>query len=550
MTLSGVVRTSDSQSLAHDKQKSGPAQGNQFESWLETHSEFVALVIVGIGLVARLSMAWGTFLNPDEAFHFFIANRASWTQAYDASLSMAHPPLLIFVLYWWRALGSSEFVLRMPSVLAGTAFCWIFFQWLRGIFGRTVGLMGLVFVALLPRQVSLSAEVRQYQLLLLFLISAAYFLERAVAKNSPGQMLLSSVCLYLAMISHYSAFLFVAAIGVYAALRMIRRRVPRKVAISWGLGQLGALGLAVFLYMTHISRIKGTTIAVQAFQLWLYRSYFHPGHGHVFTFALTRSFSVFQYLLGQLVIGDIAGLLFITGIILLRSNARSRRPDVPVLPVGCLLVLPFLLNCSAALVGVYPYGGTRHCVFLVIFTAAGISLGLARIAGGRALPGIGLAVLTVLLCYAFRTLYTIDLPRADQSRTQMQRAIAFVRERIPPSQPILVDYETSLELGHYLCEQQPISYDNSTPGFNVFYCGAHRIVSTTPDIWTFGSPTLEAWNKFVRGAGFRRGDPVWVAQAGWSVALADELQKNYAEFRQLQKQAFGRNIVFFRMLVD
>src|SRR5205823_6408570 len=84
------------------------------------------LLIVAAAFLIRLWVASGTFLNPDEALHFLVANKLSWAAAYKASLSTAHPPGLIFVLYLWRALGTSEVVLRLPSVIAGTVFCWLF----------------------------------------------------------------------------------------------------------------------------------------------------------------------------------------------------------------------------------------------------------------------------------------------------------------------------------------------------------------------------------------------------------------------------------------
>jgi dolichyl-phosphate-mannose-protein mannosyltransferase len=536
--------------LAQPEQDLTTARSTQVERWLETHCELVAIVIVGIGFVARLKAASGVFLNPDEALHFYIANQSSWALAYQASLTTAHPPLLIFVLYWWRHLGTSEVMLRLPSVIAGTAFCWICFQWLKRIFGRTVGLTALILLAFLPSMVALSAQVRQYELMLLFLISATYLLERGFLENSPWRMLASSACLYLAMLTHYSAFLFAATLGIYAALRVVQLRASAKVVICWIGGELGALSLGIFLYMTHISKIRGMSTAAQAFELWLYKSFFHPGHESAWHFAAARSFSVFQFLMGQLVIGDIAGLLFIAGIIFLCGDFLPQRLGPDLFQIRSLLILPFVLNCSAALAGIYPYGGTRHSAFLVIFAATGISLGLTRIVGRRPLTAIALAGLAVLLCYIFPTVYGIDIAHADQSRAQMEKIVRFVRQQIPATEPILVDYETGLELGYYLCEQQPLSPEKSASGFDVFHCGMHRIVSTAPEIWSFGSPTLETWNRFVRRAGFKPGETVWVAQAGWAVTLADELQKNYPEFRCLERQDFGRKIVLFKIIVD
>src|SRR5277367_4284216 len=87
----------------------------RLESMLEMRSRFVALVILAIGLAARLRAAAGMFLNPDEALHFQLANKNSWADAYHASLTSAHPPGLIFLLHYWRLLGTSELFLRLPS---------------------------------------------------------------------------------------------------------------------------------------------------------------------------------------------------------------------------------------------------------------------------------------------------------------------------------------------------------------------------------------------------------------------------------------------------
>src|SRR5215472_2206410 len=95
--------------------------------WLAKNERACVGVVVGLALVVRLWAAHGTFLNPDEALHFQIANHSSWTASYQASLTTAHPPLLIFVLHFWRALGSSEWLLRLPSVIAGTLFCCFLF---------------------------------------------------------------------------------------------------------------------------------------------------------------------------------------------------------------------------------------------------------------------------------------------------------------------------------------------------------------------------------------------------------------------------------------
>ena len=527
-----------------------PSGNGPIEDWLEAHSDLAALAVVALGLALRTRAARGTFLNPDEALHYFIANRASWALMYQASLTMAHPPLLFFLLYLWRHVGSSEFVLRLPSVLAGTAFCWVFFKWMTGVFGRAPAWIGLIFVTLLPPMVALAAEVRQYELLLLFAVSAAYFLERALAQNSTGFLLASFACLYLAMLSHYSGFLFAAAMGIYSLFRILNREASTGLRVTWLAGETGTLGLGLALYVTHIAHLKNTIMAEEAFDSWLYKSYLHRGQNPLL-FVVVRSFSVFQYISGQRAIGDFMVLFFIAGIVLLlRGKVSLPKPGPTVRQTAALLILPFAVNCGAALVDAYPYGGTRHSVFLVIFATAGVGLCLARLTQNRLVRGIAVTTLIVLLCVAFRSIYRPYIAAADQSQAQMHKAIAFVREQISASDPIFVDYESGLLLGHYLCEQRQISYDGSVPGFLVFQCGGHRIISTNDDLWSFTPQSfLRQWSDLMRSGQFRPGEGVWVGEAGFSVTLDDDLRREFSAFPDLQTQAFGKNIRLFRITV-
>jgi Dolichyl-phosphate-mannose-protein mannosyltransferase len=525
-----------------------PVTSSRWERWTATRTESIALALVCLGFVLRVREAWGTFLTPDEALHFFIANRASLGAVYRASLTQAHPPLLFFVLYGLRSFGNSEFILRLPSILAGTLFCWIFFKWLARILGPAVGIIGLVSAALLPPMVSLTAQVRQYGLLLVFLISGVWFLERALGENSPRLMLASALCLWLAMLSHYSTFLFIAVIGVYALLRMWWNGTSIRTVFAWVAGEVVALALAVFLFVTHISKIKGTTMAEQAFDGWLRKSYFHPGDNPL-TFFVTRSFSLFQYIFGQLVIGDIVAVLFVAGIVLLlRNRAQLLRRGAERYGVAVLLILPFVLNYAAALLDFYPYGGTRHCVFLAIFAIAGVSICVVSIARQNVVQGIVISLAIVALCWLFRTNHAPYIARADQNRVHMQDAISFVREQMPTSDSILVDYESGLELGHYLCAQKAISYDTTIPGFLIFHCAGHPVISTVPDVWAFTPPVfLNQWANLVGSGYLKPGEAVWVVQAGWMVKLDEDLRKEFSEFHDVKTQAFGNNIRFLKL---
>src|SRR5258708_3693783 len=225
------------------------------DSWFEDHAGMAAIFVVLAGFLARLWAASGIFVNADVVLLFRLDNQAALAMAYGQSTTAAHPPLLMLFLYYWRALGTSDLWLRLPSVIAGAIFCWVFFKWLTQVTDPLTGFIGLLFVSFLLPIIMLAAEVRQYALLLAFAVGALYFLDRAFAERSAGLMMASTLCLYLAMLTHYSAFLFAAALGIYALLWIFMRHMPMKVIITWVVGQLGALALAVFLYKTHLSKI-------------------------------------------------------------------------------------------------------------------------------------------------------------------------------------------------------------------------------------------------------------------------------------------------------
>lgn len=521
---------------------------SKLDQWLYKHSDQLAAIAVLAGLGLRIHAAWGIFLNPDEALHFSLANQGSFKAAYHASLTLAHPPLLVLLLYFWRAIGTSDLLLRLPSVLAGAAFCWIFYLWLKELMGNTVALTGTLMMAWLPPLVALTSEVRQYSLLLVFIASCAFLLERALAKNSAWIMGCSFICLWLAMLSHYSALLFAAAMGIYSALRLLQNRCGHGVLASWVIGQLGSIALFAWLYRVQISRLKGSVLAEQAVMEWLRRSYFHSGD-NLAAFVFGRSFAVFQFVFGQLVLGDIAGLLFIAAsIFLVWKKLRSEGSGPSPLQLALLLVAPFLVNCTLAVAGKYPYGGTRHCVFLAIFAIAGVSFFVSVATQGRTLASLlaGLAIVT--LCYVFGFHHQPYMTRADQSQQQMSGAMNFIRAQIPASAPIFVDEQSNLMLGHYLCGQRPGV--TGVSGLQEFACGGHRIISAPPAMWMFTARAFPRyWDQLISDYNLSPGSSVWIVQAGWGANIAPDLPGVRRDLAPSKVAIFGRNISAFELTV-
>jgi hypothetical protein len=531
-----------------------PEAGKKDE-WFESRATPAAALITLLGLLARMWAAHGIFLNPDEALHFRLANQTSLALAYKESLTAAHPPLLILLLYYWRAVGSSELWLRMPSVLAGAAFCWMFYKWLCKAAGSLAGFIGLLLVAFLPPIIRLAAEVRQYSLLLAFLVSALYFLDEAFTKNSASRMAAFALCLYFAMLFHYSAFWFAAALGLYALFRIFSERPPGRVVAAWALSQLGGLALAAFLYKTHLSKLSANNSTNQLQWLinepYLRRSFFDRAHDNPVLFLIGHTFGVFQYFFGQLAVGDAMALLFVLGVILLFRGKGFPQDLKSSRRLGLFLLLPFAIIGGACLAHVYPYGGTRHVAFLIIPAIAGVSVAIARLAAGRWNRALTIAGLIVVACLVFGKPRQPWIERADQSRTNMAEAMDFMRKNVAPSDLIFTDYQSDLILGHYLCRQRPISFDPAPAHYEQFSCEGYRVASadykTAWMLWGDNFP--KEWQRVVQSYNLKPGDTVWVVQMGWGIYLPEDLRKHFAEFRDLHFNSFGNNIKVFKMTV-
>ena len=521
---------------------------NPFKSASGLAPGFVLL----LAFLLRLWKASGTFLNLDEAMHFLAANRSTMAEAYRASLNLAHPPLLILLLHEWRKLGTSELFLRLPSVIAGAIFCWIFFRWLTRLLGPTAGWVGFILVSLLPVFVELSSEVRQYPLLLCFMMAAAYLLELALGESAAGKMVAFFCFLYLAMLTHFSAILFAGAVGAYSLWRLGTARAPRRVVAVWIAGQAGALGLFAFLYRIQISKLKAGASA-QHMQVLLANSYFHWGHDHLLGFIFARTFGVLQYTFGQLVVGDIAGLLFVAGVVLLltgKSVTGKTGSGPSSRQLALFLMLPFVINAGAAIVDLYPYGGTRHSAFLVPFAVAGVSLAITKLTRRRLVPALGVAVLTVAICQGFGAPHRPYIRREDQRRSNMTQAMDAIRQSVAPDDVIFVDFQSSFLLRFYLCPE--ISFTGLPPSdFRTFSCGGHRVISTSSEtnVWT-ADLFQHRWNEMVNAYRLKPGQTVWIFQAGWDIGLAQELQEKVPEFHDLKTQSFGRNISLFSIAVS
>jgi len=548
--------------VPEENTKKSPPDGavrraTRVDDWIRAHVDTIAFLAVAIGLVVRLVIARRSFLVPDEALDYVLVNQASPRAAYSASLGNAHPPLFYLLLYYGRLLGTSEFALRLPSALAGVVMPWIAFEWLKRVFGSVTGLFGLLFLAFSPALVVVTSEVRPYGFLLLFMAAALYWLERAIQEDSGYWIFLYAIFQYLAILTHYSALWFTIALGIYALARMRSRHLGNGTILTWLGSQVGTVTILAWLYVSHISRLRGSPLEREAMRTWLSDSYFNPGQDRIVPFALTRTAEVFQYLSANDVAGVFLFVLFVVGLVLLFWNPVPHEGPGGPTPsnLGLLLLLPFAIGCAAAFLRLYPYGGTRHSLYLVIFALAGASYSITRLSSRRLWAGL-LGSAALLTASAITADPPEDISAQNQAKVLMDQAKEYVHKSLPAGTRIITEYQSYLMLRYYICPEQITPPHDLDAPISEVSCGSYRLISGISLPWVMTeqnfAPILEIVAKKYE---LKPGDTVWIVHAGWNEVGPGSAVRLYAaasrsaDGNRLRHRSFGDNIFVFEATI-
>jgi Dolichyl-phosphate-mannose-protein mannosyltransferase len=518
--------------------------GREFRSRLDA---FLPPLVSIAAFVARLIPAKDYFLNPDEALHYLSASQPSVDLAYKAALTNAHPPLLILVLYYWRSLGPSELMLRLPSILAGTACCWLVYLWLKEVTDRSTAFMGLLLLSFAPSLIGLSAEVRQYTLLLFFMAGCLYLSERAIQESSQPLMVLFSLCLYGALLTHYSSLLFALTLGIYMLLRLYPYGKRLGLFAVWVCGQIGALALVTYFLVTHVAHLRATGMPREIAETWLRKSIFHPGDHNVAVFASAQTLRVFTCLFSHGLVGTLALLAFLAGMVSLLGRKTPWNKEGPTpRELSLLFGLPFVANCGAAIAGLYPYGGTRHNAFLAPFAIGGAVIGLATWIPARLWAKSLVIIIALALCNFFPAPPPLIRAR-NHSVVLMENAVGYLRQSAPPGSVLLADYQSGLLLGYYACNHGIVQVFPPLQRFAKADCSPYSVITAGTQEWRFNADDLPGQLANVAETyGFAPGTKVWLFDAGWITDLAPALT---SENRCSAPRTFGENILICQLTV-
>lgn len=352
--------------------------------------------ITAAGFVLRL-VGIDQTLYQDEYFTYEIVTRNGlrgvWHAVYHTSIT---PPLHYYLAWLSVQFGGDPTVLvRLPSLVLGTATIPLVFLVGRRLEGPLVGLLAATFLALSPFAIWYSDEARNYATLMFLIALSLYALMRAIRDDGRRWWALYAVCACAALWCHYTAVFVVAAEGLWLLWTQVGRRrlvliLQAAIVAGWLPWLPGYLSQRQNDLGIHIVELFGPLTPGRAFTVPLQALVGHP-------------------LIALRVLPGGKGLVLALAVIILVLGAviavRRAPPALPPLRPDHGLVLILALATPVGVV-LYALAGTSLLIprnlsasvpALVVLAAALVGA-LARVAPARvaSVPIVAMAVVLAL----------------------------------------------------------------------------------------------------------------------------------------------------------
>jgi len=477
--------------------------------------------------------AAAVYLNPDEALHYRLAHQPSAAEAYLASNTNAHPPLLVMSLHYWIKIGNSEWFLRLLPLLCSMGMVAFAYLWGKRVAGPEVGITFAMLLAFMPPLWELATEVRHYPLAMCFACGALYFVERGLNEGNWKWTAASAVSLWLAVLSNYSVLWFAAGFGVYSLWRVWQSRPARSVMAVWAAGQVAALGIYGFLWVSHISKISDSAMSKEAREGWLSAYYCKSD---TVSCLGRNTLGLFEYLSGHPGVGVLGCLLFLAGLAAMWARSRG---------LLILIGVQFAACWAAVAAGLYPFGGSRHSVVFAIPVALALSYALGMLAGGQLRYTLGIAGFAACAWLVAGSTDPQAHTTAKHAREFAEQSITYLQSRVPKGGMVFTDHQARLLLCYY-ADREGYCNDDGQSHFWQSEMKGYRVISSRQ--WSLGPDEfVDELRVLKKEQRLERGAEVWLFDGGWGEPLNRSLALRFGGTALPGVREFGENLTVFRI---
>ncbi len=224
---------------------------------------YLVILIFALGFVLRIYDLSAESLWYDESFSAMISKKGvlDLINSVLGNSEESNPPLYYVLLHFWvLAFGDSEFSLRFPSVIFGSASIIAVYVLGKLLFNKRAGIVAALIIAVSVFHIQYSQEARAYALMALLSVIFFYSLIKLTAGRRMYYNVLYLVSGILMIYTHYYGLFIIVAQNVFCLTLFLKQRKAGEITIKqWIFLQL----ILVFSFMPGFMHILKMNAAMQ-----------------------------------------------------------------------------------------------------------------------------------------------------------------------------------------------------------------------------------------------------------------------------------------------
>ena len=219
---------------------------------MERKSIVSFFVILVIGAFLRLfNLMYFHSLDTDEAIYAQIVFAMTRGYTLYKDIGFVHPPLYPYIEYPFVLVSPNLWTIRLVNVLLGMATICLIFYLSKLLYSEKIALIASATYALYPWAIYSNKIALIDNGLTFFTILMIYLFAKYLKEGDVKYLLLSGLFAGISFMTKYTAILFIAALVLYATVRIFKRRIKHLLLFIAG-AMVFPLAILVVLLSTGV----------------------------------------------------------------------------------------------------------------------------------------------------------------------------------------------------------------------------------------------------------------------------------------------------------
>jgi len=208
--------------------------------------DFILLVILLCGLTLRLYNLGKYSLWYDEAISILLGPKYIWQGLNNLSIVGPGLSLFPFLVYFWKYLGNSEFILRLLPAAFGVFSIIIIYILAKLLFTKKVAQISAFILSISPFHIYYSQELRYNTLVVFLVLLSVYFYLKSLKEDRKLSWIAFVTFVILSIYSHFIAIFILLSLNIHYFSFFNKYK---KLVSTWLITQLAVLFFLIPWFM-------------------------------------------------------------------------------------------------------------------------------------------------------------------------------------------------------------------------------------------------------------------------------------------------------------